>query len=134
MYFWSGVLGVALAIIIFASADVLPNLFTADESVKLAATDGLRFLAIALIPGAIAFGGDGVLIGLSDSRFLGIAAFAHTAIMALALFSESIRTGPGLSNLGSPGALDGHQSAHSYRTQPSSSALAADGLDIISEP
>ncbi|MGB0677341.1 MAG: MATE family efflux transporter [Ilumatobacteraceae bacterium] len=99
VYFWSGVLGVALAIIIFASANVLPHLFTADESVKLAATDGLRFLAIALIPGAIAFGGDGVLIGLSDSRFLGVAAFAHTAIMALALFSESIRTGPGLSRI-----------------------------------
>jgi putative MATE family efflux protein len=99
VYFWSGILGVALAIIIFASAEVLPNLFTADEAVKSAATDGLRFLAIALIPGAIAFGGDGVLIGLSDSRFLGLAAFAHTAIMALALFSESIRTGPGLSGI-----------------------------------
>ena len=99
VYFWSGVLGVVLAIIIFASAQVLPRLFTADEPVKLAATDGLRFLAIALIPGAIAFAGDGVLIGLSDSRFLGLAAFAHTAIMALALFSESIRTGPGLSGI-----------------------------------
>jgi Na+-driven multidrug efflux pump len=99
VYFWSGVLGGVLAIIIFASAQVLPSLFTADESVKLAATDGLRFLAIALIPGAIAFAGDGVLIGLSDSRFLGLAAFAHTAIMALALFSESIRTGPGLSGI-----------------------------------
>jgi putative MATE family efflux protein len=99
VYFWSGILGVALAIIIFASAEVLPNLFTADEAVKSAATDGLRFLAIALIPGAIAFGGDGVLIGLSDSRFLGLAAFAHTVIMALALLSESIRTGPGLSEI-----------------------------------
>ena len=99
VYFWSGVLGGVLAIIIFASAQVLPSLFTADESVKLAATDGLRFLAIAVIPGAIAFAGDGVLIGLSDSRFLGLAAFAHTAIMALALFSESIRTGPGLSGI-----------------------------------
>ena len=99
VYFWSGLLGVAFAIIIFASAQALPSLFTADQSVKLAATDGLRFLAIALIPGAIAFGGDGVLIGLSDSKFLGLAAFAHTAIMALALFSESIRTGPGLSKI-----------------------------------
>ncbi|MDC2986451.1 hypothetical protein OA084_01635, partial [Actinomycetota bacterium] len=99
VYFWSGVLGGVLAIIIFASAQVLPSLFTADESVKLVATDGLRFLAIAVIPGAIAFAGDGVLIGLSDSRFLGLAAFAHTAIMALALFSESIRTGPGLSGI-----------------------------------
>ena len=99
VYFWSGVLGVAFAIIIFAFAQTLPSLFTADQSVKLAATDGLRFLAIALIPGAIAFAGDGVLIGLSDSRFLGLAAFAHTVIMALTLFSESIRTGPGLSKI-----------------------------------
>ena len=93
VYFWSGVLGVVLAIIIFASAQVLPRLFTADEPVKLAATDGLRFLAIALIPGAIAFAGDGVLIGLSDSRFLGLAAFAHTAIMALALFLSRFERG-----------------------------------------
>ena len=55
-------------------------------------------------PRAIAFGGDGVLIGLSDSRFLGIAAFAHTAIMALALFLNRFVEPEPFGNLGSPGS------------------------------
>lgn len=96
VYFWSTAIGIGLALILFLISGVLPSLFTPDGEVQDAATGGLRLLALGLIPGAIAFGGDGVLIGLSDNRFLGIAAFAHTAAMSIILISDSVRHGPGL--------------------------------------
>ena len=96
VYFWSVVVGLAIAVLVFALAGQLPLLFTSDEVVGDAASEGLRLLAIALVPGAIAFGGDGILIGLSDNRFLGFAAFAHTVLMAGALLFSEVRQGPGL--------------------------------------
>lgn len=97
VYFWSTAVGLCIATAVFLLADVLPRLFSSDLAVQEAASGGLRLLAVGLIPGAIAFGGDGVLIGLSDNRFLGLAAFGHTVLMAMALLSESVRQGPGLS-------------------------------------
>ena len=96
VYFWSAMIGLGIAALLFVFAGQLPLLFTSDEVVRNAASRGLQLLAIALVPGAIAFGGDGILIGLSDNRFLGIAAFAHTVLMAGALLFSEVRQGPGL--------------------------------------
>ena len=96
VYFWSTAVGLGIAIAVALLAGYLPALFTTDEAVQQAATQGLRLLALGLVPGAIAFGGDGVLIGLSDNRFLGFAAFVHTVLMASVLLFGSIRNGPGL--------------------------------------
>ena len=99
VYFWSAVVGICIAIVVFILSDVLPSLFTANEAVRDAASGGLQLLAVGLIPGAIAFGGDGVLIGLSDNRFLGIAAFGHTVMMASVLLFDNVRNGPGLATI-----------------------------------
>jgi putative MATE family efflux protein len=71
---WTGVgLGVAVA----ALAAVIPGLFTDDPAVVDRATSGMWWLAAAMVPGAIAFAHDGILIGAGDYRFLGRAAFAY---------------------------------------------------------
>ncbi len=99
VYFWSAVVGICIAIVVFVLSNELPALFTANEAVRDAASGGLKLLAVGLIPGAIAFGGDGVLIGLSDNRFLGLAAFGHTVMMASVLVFDSVRNGPGLATI-----------------------------------
>jgi len=66
--------GVALGLLLAAVAPVLPRLFTDDQAVIDRAVAGLWWLAVVLIPGAIAFAYDGVLIGAADYRFLGRAA------------------------------------------------------------
>jgi len=96
VYYWSATIGLGIALLVFIFAGQLPQLFTSDDIVRDAASGGLRLLAIALVPGAIAFGGDGILIGLSDNRFLGLAAFAHTVLMAGTLLFATVRQGPGL--------------------------------------
>ena len=63
--------------VIAALAPVLPRIFSDDPLVVDRATSGLWWLAVALVPGAIAFAHDGVLIGAGDYRFLGRAAFGY---------------------------------------------------------
>jgi Na+-driven multidrug efflux pump len=69
--------GVALGVLLAALAPVLPRLFTDDQAVIDRAVAGLWWLAVVLIPGAIAFAYDGVLIGAADYRFLGRAALLY---------------------------------------------------------
>jgi putative MATE family efflux protein len=76
---WTGaVLCVALAV--FAPA--VPPLFSDDPDVVSRATAALWWLAAALLPGAIAFAHDGILIGAGDYRFLGRAAFGYLLIVS----------------------------------------------------
>jgi putative MATE family efflux protein len=67
--------GAGLCVLLAALAPVLPHLFTDDQEVVDRAVAGLLWLAVVLVPGAIAFAYDGVLIGAADYRFLGRAAF-----------------------------------------------------------
>ncbi len=67
----------AMSVIIAASSSLLPHLFTNDPAVASRATSALLLLAVLLLPGAIAFADDGVLIGAGDYRFLGVAAFGY---------------------------------------------------------
>jgi MATE family, multidrug efflux pump len=69
--------GVGLAALVAVAAPLLPHAFTGDAAVATRATDALWWLAILLVPGAIAFAYDGVLIGAADYRFLGLAALAY---------------------------------------------------------
>ncbi len=66
-----------LAVVLALLSPVLPHAFTDDVAVIERATSALRFLALMLLPGAVAFGLDGVLIGAADYRFLGRAAFGY---------------------------------------------------------
>ena len=69
--------GIALAVVLAALAPVLPHAFSDDPDVVSRATAVLLWLALAIVPGSIAFAYDGVLIGLGDYRFLGLAALGY---------------------------------------------------------
>lgn len=83
-----------MAALIAISAPVLPRLFTSDEAVISRATAALVFLAILLLPGALAFAYDGVLIGAADYRFLGRAALAY--LVAVVPIAAVVLTTPSL--------------------------------------
>jgi putative MATE family efflux protein len=74
----AGVLAGLLAL----ASPLLARVFSADEAVVSRATTGLLLLAVLLIPGAVAFAYDGVLIGAGDYRFLGLAAFGYLLAVA----------------------------------------------------
>ena len=69
--------GLGLGVVLAAAAPVLPHLFTDDPAVVDRATSALWWLSVALLPGAVAFAHDGILIGAADYRFLGRAAFGY---------------------------------------------------------
>ena len=73
----STIAGAILAVLLAALSPVLPHAFSGDPAVVARATAVLLWLAVALVPGAIAFAYDGVLIGAGDYRFLGVAALAY---------------------------------------------------------
>lgn len=77
--------GAALAVVTLALAPVLPHLFTGDAPVVARATGATLWLGVVMVPAAIAFAYDGVLIGAGDYRFLGRAALGYTlALLPLA--------------------------------------------------
>jgi putative MATE family efflux protein len=73
--------GIGLAALVAVAAPLLPHAFTSDAAVVSRTTDALWWLAVLLIPGAIAFAYDGVLIGAADYRFLGLAALAYLIVV-----------------------------------------------------
>jgi len=66
-----------IAFVVAATAPLLPHGFSTDPAVTSRATAALFFLAVLVLPGAVAFADDGVLIGAGDYRFLGLAAFGY---------------------------------------------------------
>jgi Na+-driven multidrug efflux pump len=92
------VAGVALAVVVAVAAPLLPHAFTADGAVVARATAALWWMAVLLVPAAIAFGYDGVLIGAADYRFLGLAAVCYLiAVVPLGLLA--LRTGAGIAGI-----------------------------------
>ncbi len=80
--------GVLLGIVVAILAPVLPRVFSDDADVVSRATGGMLWLAILLVPGAIAFAHDGILIGAGDYRFLGRAAFGYLlAVLPIAVLT-----------------------------------------------
>jgi MATE family, multidrug efflux pump len=69
----------AISALLALLSPVIPLAFTSDEAVAARATSALLFLAVLLLPGAVAFADDGVLIGAGDYRFLGRAALGYLA-------------------------------------------------------
>ena len=61
---------------------MLPHAFTDDPAVISRATAVVLWLAALLVPGAVAFAYDGVLIGAGDYRFLGLAALGYLVAVA----------------------------------------------------
>jgi putative MATE family efflux protein len=77
----SGISGLALGAALALASPWLPRLFTSDPAVVDRASSGLLWLAVAIVPAAIAFAHDGTLIGAGDYRFLGMAALGYLAAM-----------------------------------------------------
>jgi putative MATE family efflux protein len=77
----SVIAGIALALALAALAPVAPGWFTPDPEVVERATVAAWFLAGAMVPGAVAFAYDGILIGAADYRFLGRAALAMLGML-----------------------------------------------------
>lgn len=90
----SVVAGAVLAVALAAASPLLPRLFSDDPGVTSRTTTGLLVLAVLLLPGAIAFAGDGVLIGAGDYRFLGRAALAY--LVAVAPIAAVVLASPSL--------------------------------------
>ena len=95
--------GLGLAVVLAALAPVIPHLFSDDAAVVDRATGALWWLSVALVPGAIAFAHDGILIGAGDYRFLGRAAFGY--LVAVTPVAVVILLVPGLGIAGIWGGL-----------------------------
>ena len=97
------VVGLGMGAIVAVAAPFLPHIFTGDDDVADRATGGLWWLAVLLVPGAIAFAHDGILIGAGDYRFLGRAALGY--LVAVAPLAVLILLVPELGIAGVWGAL-----------------------------
>jgi putative MATE family efflux protein len=90
----SMVAAAAIALVVAATSSLLPRAFTDDPAVVSRATSALLLLAVLVLPGAVAFAGDGVLIGAGDYRFLGVAAFGY--LVAVAPIAAAVLATPSL--------------------------------------
>jgi putative MATE family efflux protein len=80
------IIGVALAVVVAASAPLIARIFSDEADVISRATTALWFLAAILIPGSLAFATDGSLIGAGDYAFLGRAALGYlVAVIPIAV-------------------------------------------------
>jgi putative MATE family efflux protein len=68
---------IGIGVVVVATSWLLPRVFTDDAAVVDRATVGLIWLAVLIVPGAVAFAHDGILIGAGDYRFLGLAAVGY---------------------------------------------------------
>jgi Na+-driven multidrug efflux pump len=73
----SVIFATGLAIVITALSPLLARAFSSDRDVISRTTSGLLILAVLLLPGAVAFAYDGILIGAADYRFIGRASLAY---------------------------------------------------------
>lgn len=100
MSLWTGLgLGGLLALL----APLLPHLFSDDGEVISRATSAIWWLAVMMVPGAVAFAHDGILIGAGDYRFLGRAAFGY--LVAVTPIAVLVLLQPGLGIAGIWGGL-----------------------------
>ena len=91
--------GSGLTVLLATGAAWLPAVFTPDTAVAERATSGLLILAISMVPAAIAFAHDGILIGAGDYRFLGVAAVAYLVAVAPLGVATLVVEGPGIAGL-----------------------------------
>lgn len=86
--------GGALMLLLAVGSPWFPAVFTPDGAVAERATVGLLVLAALMVPAAVAFAHDGVLIGAGDYRFLGVAAVGYlvavTPLAALVLRHDRV--------------------------------------------
>jgi len=91
---WSGL---ALAVLVAASAGVLPGVFTSDAEVARLLTPTVLVMALGIPLAGYVFVLDGVLIGAGDGRYLAWTGVVNLAVYVplLMLATAPGRTGPG---------------------------------------
>ncbi|MDG1391683.1 MAG: MATE family efflux transporter [Ilumatobacter sp.] len=94
----SVIFATGLAVVIAAASPLLARAFSTDGDVISRATSGLLILAVLLLPGAVAFAYDGILIGAADYRFIGRASFAY--LLAVAPIAAVVIVTPSLGIVG----------------------------------
>ena len=85
---WGLGLGVGLAIVLAATSQVLPMVFTDDGAVRDRASTALLLVAVLQLPASIVFVLDGVLLGAGDDAYQGwsnVAALVVAAPVAVAV-------------------------------------------------
>jgi Na+-driven multidrug efflux pump len=95
--------GAVVTALLALSAPLVARAFTDDPAVVDRATSALWILALIMLPGALAFAYDGVLIGAADYRFLGRAAFGY--LLAVVPLAALVLSFPGLGIAGIWSAL-----------------------------
>lgn len=95
----SAITGSCIAVALIALAGPIARIFSADEEVSRAGVGGLVVLGLVLLPGALAFAGDGVLIGAGDHRFLGRAAVVQALVLIPVVLLPAIGSGPGVTTV-----------------------------------
>jgi putative MATE family efflux protein len=95
--------GAALALALALASPLVARLFSTDPAVVDRTVTALLFLAAVMLPGALAFGYDGVLIGAADFAFLGRAALGY--LVAVAPLAAVVLAAPGLGIAGLWSAL-----------------------------
>lgn len=99
----AGRAGLVLGAIVVVMAPIAPWVFSGDGEVRSQATRGVVALGILLVPGAIAFALDGILIGAGRYRELSVDMVQALAVFALASIPVLVR--PSLGLMGVWGAL-----------------------------
>ena len=79
----SVVVGIGVSAAVVVTAPLLARAFSADPAVVSRTAAGLVVLGLLLLPGAIAFALDGVLIGAGDAGYLALAMLAATVLVYL---------------------------------------------------
>lgn len=95
--------GAIVAALLALGAPLVAQAFTDDPAVVDRATSALWMLAVIMLPGALAFAYDGVLIGAADYRFLGRAALGY--LLAVIPLAALVLAVPELGIAGIWGAL-----------------------------
>jgi Na+-driven multidrug efflux pump len=72
--------GIGFGVIVIATRTFLPALFTHDHAVRHEAAAALFVVGIMQPINALVFVLDGILIGAGDTRYLGLAMIAATAV------------------------------------------------------
>ena len=101
------IVGAVLTVVLAALAPVLPHAFTDDPAVISRTTAVVLWLAAMLVPAAVAFAYDGVLIGAADYRFLGLAALSLSRGRGAARCADRGHRRRDRRDLGQSGSVDG---------------------------
>jgi Na+-driven multidrug efflux pump len=85
------ILGVIVTVLLLATHDVLPRVFTANADLRSLAADSLLWVAAMQVINMVAFALDGILVGAGDLGFLAVAMAGSLIVFAPMLWAVESR-------------------------------------------